>query len=186
MAAKKRAQLSVGVMDHAGWAVLVTAQPDGTVVDRRRVELVEEGLPVMPHHHEGQRLPIDEAVNLVARVRASAARRAALELASLPPGVGAIALRALQPLPHSVAERITDYRAMCVADWVMYREVLAEAATARGWRVRWFDPETVIDAAATTLKHASLDALFAETKARLGKPWQQDHRLALAAAIASR
>ena len=35
----------IGVSDHGGWAVLVTAARDGTLLDRRRVELVDESLP---------------------------------------------------------------------------------------------------------------------------------------------
>jgi hypothetical protein len=30
----------IGISDHGGWAVLVTAGADGTLLDRRRVELV--------------------------------------------------------------------------------------------------------------------------------------------------
>jgi len=32
----------IGVSDHGGWAVLVTVASDGTLLDRRRVELVDE------------------------------------------------------------------------------------------------------------------------------------------------
>ncbi len=70
----------IGVSDHGGWAVLVTADGKGTLLDRRRVELVDEGLPKIPHHSEGQLLPIDEAIELVERVRASAERHAKLVL----------------------------------------------------------------------------------------------------------
>ena len=70
----------IGVSDHGGWAVLVTVARDGTLLDRRRVELVGEGLPRLPHHSEGQRLPLDEAVELVERVRVSAERHAVLAL----------------------------------------------------------------------------------------------------------
>jgi hypothetical protein len=35
---------------------------DGTLLDRRRVELVDEGLPELPQHDEGQALPLDETV----------------------------------------------------------------------------------------------------------------------------
>jgi len=59
----------IGVSDHGGWAVFVTVARDGTFLDRRRVELVAEGLAKIPHHCECQRLPIDEAVELVERVR---------------------------------------------------------------------------------------------------------------------
>jgi len=30
----------IGISDHGGWAVLVTVARDGTLLDRRRVELV--------------------------------------------------------------------------------------------------------------------------------------------------
>jgi hypothetical protein len=38
-----RAGAVIGVSDHAGWAVLVTVAGDGTLLDRRRVELLDEG-----------------------------------------------------------------------------------------------------------------------------------------------
>ena len=54
----------IGVSDHGGWAVLVTVARDGTLLDRRRVELVGKELPKLPHHSEGQGLPLHEAVEL--------------------------------------------------------------------------------------------------------------------------
>src|SRR5580692_6959427 len=125
----------IGVSDHGGWAVLVTAAADGTLLDRRRVELVDQDLPKIPHHSEGQSLPIGEAVALVERVRVSAERHAKLVLeavaTTLPGRIRGVALRHCPPLPPTVAERITDYRAHNVADWVMYRQALAAAAEAR-------------------------------------------------------
>jgi hypothetical protein len=41
----------VGVAENSNAAVLVTVGPDGTLLDRRRVELTERGLPTHPHHH---------------------------------------------------------------------------------------------------------------------------------------
>jgi hypothetical protein len=163
----------VGVSDHGGWAVLVTVAHDGAFLDRRRVELVDDSLPSIPHHHECQLLPMDAAVALVERVRASAQRHAALALDALAatvPNVGAIALRNRPPLPATVAERITNYRARNVADWVMYREALASAAEARGWSVHWFDAKTVLDSASRLRRPA-------------GPPWNNDHKLAMAAAV---
>lgn len=178
----------IGVSDHGGWAVLVTAASDGTMLDRRRVELVGEGLPKIPHHSEGQRLPIDEAVELVERVRVSAERQAVLALdavAMAVPGVASVALRACQPLPPTIAERIKDYRAQNVADWVMYRKALAAAADARGWRVHWFDPKSVSSAARQALGVEDLDAYFVKVRKGIGPPWTADHKLAMAAAIAA-
>jgi hypothetical protein len=140
----------IGVSDHGGWAVLVTAAADGTLLDRRRVELVDEGLPRIPHHSEGQVLPLDEAIELVERVRASAGRHAKLVLdavaMAVPGRILGIAVRQCPDLSPTIAERITNYRARNVADWVMYRKALAAAAeravgpfigTTRGRCVAW-------------------------------------------------
>lgn len=178
---------AVGVSDHAGWAILMTVARDGRVVDRRRVALVEEGVPVMPHHHDAQGLPVDEGVALVERVRrsAEACARAVLKTlaAAVPATLTHIALRACPPLPATIAERLANYRAQNVADWVMYRQALARAAQARGWGVRWFDARTVVAEAAAALKRRSIDDLLRKTGAALGPPWQKDHRVAMAAAI---
>ncbi len=58
----------------------MTVAGDGMLLDRRRVELVDEDLPKIPHHSEGQTLPLHEAVALVERVRVSAERHAKLAL----------------------------------------------------------------------------------------------------------
>lgn len=186
--ARAKTTAFVGVSDHAGWAVLVTVGRDGVVVDRRRVVLVDDGLPVMPHHHDAQGLRPDDGVALVERVRASARGRARATLealaAELPVAIRGIALRACPDLPPTVAERIASYRARNVADWVMYREALAEAASARRWTVSWYDARRVIDDAARALGRPVGDLLRDAGKA-LGPPWRQDHRLAMAAALAS-
>src|SRR5690348_15874590 len=119
----------IGVSDHGGWAILVTADAHGALLDRRRVELVDEGLPKIPHHSEGQRLPLDQAVELVERVRASAEGRSKLVFdtlaAALAGRIRGIALRQCPELPPTIAERITNYHASNNADWVMYRRALA-------------------------------------------------------------
>jgi hypothetical protein len=176
----------VGVSDHGGWAVLVTVASNGTLVDRRRVELVDSHLPSIPHHVECQSLPIDEGVALVEKVRASSERHAARaleELArTLSVSVVGIALRECPPLPPTVAERITDYRARNVADWVMYRRALAGAAEARGWSVCWYHCRTVFEAARKVLLVDDPVAYFRQMRPSIGPPWTRDHQLAMAAA----
>ena len=119
----------IGISDHGGWAVLVTVAADGTLLDRRRVELVDEDLPKIPHHSEGQYLPLQEAVALVERVQRSAERNAKLRLDAVaetfPGRILGVALRQCPGLPPTIAERLKDYRAQNVADWVMYRKALA-------------------------------------------------------------
>jgi hypothetical protein len=179
----------IGVSDHGGWAVLVTVARDGTLLDRRRVELVGEGLPKLPHHSEGQRLPIDEAVDLVERVRLSAERYAALAwdgVAIAAPDILGVALRQCPPLPATIAERIKDYRAQNNADWVMYRKALACAAEARGWPVHWYDAKSVLDEARQALRGENFDDYFLRVRTAVGPPWNTDHKLAMAAAIVAR
>ena len=178
----------IGVSDHGGWAVLVTVAGDGTLLDRRRVELVDEGLPKLPHHTEGQALPLDEAVELVERVRVSADRHAGLGLdavaMAVPSGILGVALRECPRwLPPTIAERIKDYRARNVADWVMYRKALAAAAEVRGWAVHWYDAKKVFDAASEALRVEDLDAHFLQVRRSVGPPWGKDHKVAMAAAI---
>jgi hypothetical protein len=177
----------IGVSDHGGWAVLVTAAADGTLLDRRRVELVDEGLPKIPHHSEGQALPLDRAVVLVEKVQASTERHAKLALdavaTTLPGRILGIALRQCPPLPPTIAERIKDYRSQNVADWVMYRKALAAAAEGRGWAVHWFDAKKVFDAASEALRINDLDAHFFQLRRSIGSPWSKDHKMAMAAAI---
>ena len=92
----------MGVADHGGWAILVALTPDGTLLERRRVELVEAGLPNFPHHHEGswavgryldspwaRAIPLADVLVLVERVRASAARGHRHTLKKGPRGVAA-------------------------------------------------------------------------------------------------
>jgi hypothetical protein len=166
----------IGVSDHGGWAVLVTVTRDGKLLDRRRVELVDDDLPAIPHHHEGQLLPPDEARALVERVRTSAERHAAVALDAVGmavPRILGVALRICPPLPPTIVERIKDHRARNVADWVMYRQALAAAASARGWLVYWYDAKHSLAAASD----------FLDVRKVVGPPWNQDHRLAMAGAI---
>ena len=73
--------MRVGVFDHFGWAVAVTAADDHSVVDRRRIELVEAGVTSAPIHYDGDPNDVAGTTALVARVRASAARATAAALA---------------------------------------------------------------------------------------------------------
>jgi hypothetical protein len=176
----------IGVSDHGGWTVLVTVARDGTLLDRRRVELVDDDLPALPHHHEGQGLPVDEAVALVERVRVSAEMHAVLALEAVAMDVRPIlgvALRNCQQLPPTIAERIKDYRARNVADWVMYRTALAAAAAAHGWPVYWYDAKRVLGEASQALRVENFNAHFLHLRKAVGPPWNQDHKLAMAAAI---
>ena len=197
-----RAAAAVGVAENSNSAVLVTLAPDGGLLDRRHVELTDRGLPTHPHHHEGswavgrylktpgaRALSLEEAVALVERVRESAARGASRALdalaAAVPVPIASIAIRACPQLPPTIEERIADHRAQAVADSVMYREVLAAAAAARGWSVHWYDRERVFREAAEARGLQDIDAFLSAMGRTIGAPWQARHKLAAAAALAA-
>src|SRR5438093_1001757 len=129
----------LGIADHLGWAVAVTATAEHEVVDRRRVELIESGVPPAPIEHEAQRLSVAAAGALVAKVRASVNRATSAALDdianALPAPVVSISLRAWPPdFPDDiVVQRRAPYQAR--ADAIMYRQALSEVAFARGWEV---------------------------------------------------
>ena len=175
----------VGVTEHGNSAVFVTlALPDGKLLDRRHIDLTDSELRTHPHHHQGswavgryrkspwwREISHAEAVQLVERVRKSALHGARTSLealaASAPVPVRRIALRVCPVLPPTIEERIADNRAQTVADSVMYREVLATAAEARGWSVYWYDRGSVYRDAATALGCEDIHA-FIRAMGRLG------------------
>jgi hypothetical protein len=74
----------LGIAHHFGWAVAVTASAGHRVVDRRRIELIEPGLPTAPIHGKGKPLDDDATAALVAHVRASAVRATSCTARCLP------------------------------------------------------------------------------------------------------
>ncbi len=179
--------MRLGIAHHLGWAVAVTAAADHQVVDRRRIELIEPGLPSAPiHRHEGKRLDDAATLEVVGKVRASAARAASASLdrlsAVVPEPIVSMSLRDWPPdFPTDIAlQRRVPYESR--ADSVMYRQVLAELARARGWAVHLFDAKDVEGQAADVLGERAAEVLRGP-RAALGPPWTKDHRMALAATI---
>jgi hypothetical protein len=180
--------MRLGIAHHLGWAVAVTASDDHRVVDRRRIELIEPGMPTAApiHHHEGKRLDDAAIAALVAKVRASAVRAASASLngiaAASPEPIVSMSLRAWPvDFPTDVAvQRRAPYESR--ADSVMYRQVLAELARARGWAVHLYDAADVEGQAVDVLGERA-DEVLRGPRATLGPPWTKDHRMALAATI---
>ena len=192
---------TVGVAEHGNSALLVTVAPEGRLLDRRRLDLTT-GLPTHPYHHEGswavgrylgspwaRPTSLAEAVALVERVHEAAARgaREGLEAlaAAVPVPIGGISIRACPTLPPTIEARIADGRAQAVADSVMYREALAAAAGARGWRVCWYDRERVFRDAAAVLGSEEVSSFLDAMGRSIGASWQAKHKLAAAAALAA-
>jgi hypothetical protein len=176
----------LGIADHLGWAIAVTASADHEVMDRRRIELVEPGFSSAPIHYESRRLDVAATAALVAQVRASAARATSAALdeiaAALPTAILSISLREWPPdFPGDIAvQRRAPYEAR--ADAVMYRRLLCELAGARRWRVHFYDAREVVDQAVGMLAERADDVLWGP-RASIGAPWAKDHRVALAATV---
>jgi hypothetical protein len=99
----------------------------------------------------------------------------------LPEPIVSMSLRYWPPdFPDDVAvQRRAPYASS--ADSVMYRQVLAELAHARGWAVHLYDAKDVESRARRRLGARADDVLHPA----LGPPWTRDHRMALAATVVS-
>jgi hypothetical protein len=178
--------MRLGIADHLGWAIAVTASADHEVVDRRRIELIEPGMSAAPIHYESRRLDVPATAALVAKVRASVVRATSAALdeiaTALPAPVLSISLRAW-PLdfPDDIAvQRRAPYEAR--ADAIMYRQELCALARARDWAVHLYDAKAVEGQAVSMLADRA-DEVLNGPRARMGPPWTRDHRIALAATI---
>jgi hypothetical protein len=185
----------LGIAHHFGWAVAVTASAEHRVVDRRRIELIDADLPAAPVHHVGgphdmhrPDAPLDDVAlgELVARVRASVMRTTAAAFdeleGTLPERIVSMSVRTWPAeFPDDIAtQRRVPFESR--ADSVMYCQVLAECAEARGWKVHLYDAKDVEQGAARILGDRADDVLRSPRRT-LGPPWSKDHRMALAATV---
>jgi hypothetical protein len=189
--------MRLGIAHHLGWAVAVTASADHAVVDRRRIELVEPGLPAAPVHHvggpyllhrTGEPLDDDALAEVVAEVLASATRQTAVALDDLVDALpGPIVSMSLRSWPDDFPTDISVLRRVpheSRADSVMYRRVLADLGRARGWSIHFYEAKDVETEAARVLGDRA-DAVLYGPRTTLGPPWSKDHRMALAATVLS-
>jgi hypothetical protein len=166
--------------------VAVTASDGHVVVDRRRIDLIEPGMPAAPVEHEARALGDAAAATMVAKVRASALRAAAASLDQLATALpGPVASASLRAWPLDFPDDIAGLRRPPYdsrADSVMYCQVLAECAHARGWEVHLFNARDVEAQAARILGNRASEVLHGP-RATLGPPWTKDHRVAVAATV---
>ena len=175
---------------------------EGVFVDRRRISLTPEGTPTHPYHHEGawsvgrykdsawaKDISLEDAIALIENVHKVAQKGAnhALDLLAKDVAVkiSGIAIRLCPPLPDTIEARIRDNRAQTIADSVMYRQALADAATKKGWAVSWYDRNAVFGEASKALGGKDVQSHLKHIGREIGPPWQARHKLAAAAAIAA-
>jgi hypothetical protein len=186
----------VGVADHNGWAILVSAAAvngEPVVVDRRRVRLIENGVPSQPYHHETLALNDAEAEQLLRKVKQSiaACTAEAFDVLSsdLSPNYRVSSLSIRQPplthLPATVEEAHRSYHVTCRADGMLYHSAICAAARRRGWKLVLHrrGEESARAAEAMQLSADEVERFVNDLRRTMGPPWTAEHRNALAAAI---
>jgi hypothetical protein len=190
-------KVAFGLKPHSGWAALVVLGRRGgelAVVDRRRLELVDDAWAKAPYH-AAEDLEPDAARDLVERGVAAARRIAVREMKAAVKRerereneVLSCAVLVTDPMPGwSVEEILAVHFRMHKAEGVLFREALAAAAEACGTRVVAIVEKLLASHAETALGTPGKD--LAQTIAALGRsvgpPWGRDQKdAALAARVA--
>jgi hypothetical protein len=187
----------VSVAEHTGWAHLVCVAAPGlvpAVVARRRVTLIDSGLPRQPYEHESKAMREDEADALIARVRRSIAARTADALTrvvtELAPSNTVVALAIRKPpfpdLPGTVAAVRKSYQLQCAADGMLYQLAICHAARQLGLDVHMCrrGEETSRAAEQLGVTPREVEEFVSRAGRPAGPPWTQEHRRAYAAGIA--
>ena len=192
-------KVAFGTKAHSGWAALVVVgQGDGDVVlvDRRRIELVEDEWAKQPYH-AAEDLKRDAGRDLVERGVEAAHRIAVREMRAAVERerergneVTGCAVLVGEPMPDwSTEEILAVHFRMHKAEGVLFRGALIRATQACGLRLVAI-PEKLLTKHAARVLGTPASGLVRKT-ARLGKsggpPWGKDQKeAALAALVALR
>ncbi|HEX2271282.1 MAG TPA: hypothetical protein VHH35_17175 [Pyrinomonadaceae bacterium] len=192
-------KIAYGLKAHSGWAALVAlgrADGDYVVVDRRRVELVEEEWAKQPYH-AAEELKPDAARKLVKRGIDSAhriaireLRRAVTEERRRKNEVTACAVLVGNQMPDwNVEQILAVHFRMHQAEGVLFRDALIYAAKECGVKVIEVPEKTLSSYAEQSLgvPFSNLSKTLSALGRHAGPPWGRDQKdAALAAMIALR
>jgi hypothetical protein len=193
-------RIALGLKAHSGWAALVGLGLDERelgVVDRRRVELVEEGEGpwAKQPYHAAEGLNPNKAREVVTRgveaARRVARREIQAALERMRQGgheIVACAVLVGAPMPEwSVDEILAVHFRMHKAEGVLFRDALARAALGCGLRLVSIPEKALLELAERILAGpaSSLTNRLAALGKSVGPPWGKDQKdAALAAMIA--
>jgi hypothetical protein len=188
-------KVAFGMKAHSGWAALVvlgTGSRELQVVSRSRMELVEDEWAKQPYHAAENLKPpaardlVKRGVEMARRIAVREMRAAIKSAADTGHDVIACAVLMAAPMPEwTVAEILAVHFRMHKAEGVLFRDVLARAATECG--VPFLSiPEKQLDEHAERTLATSASSLR-NTIATLGKsagpPWGKDQKDASLAAM---
>src|SRR5205809_5965333 len=188
-------EYSIGIEDHYAWANLVsvtTSGPKEILLDKRRVELLDQQLAASPYHHDTLQMPLSGAEKLVRDVKTSANNRARSALSSLigelaPAKCRGIAIRVppLPALPATVTEVHANTWIMNRADGMIYHQALTQAAAQLNLRVFYFEKDNVLGLAAQARGKTArdLERQWKTFGTSRGPPGRKGHVISCAVAI---
>jgi hypothetical protein len=188
----------MSVAEHAGWAHVICVgvrENRPAVIGRRRITIIDPGLPTQPYHHEATAMTDGDANALITRVRgsiatcsSSALQRVVVDVAP-DHAVVAIAIRKppFDDLPDTYAPVRESYRLMCAADGMMYQLAICEAARRLKLDVQLCPRGEEASRAAKQLGVTTVDirTFVSDTGRPPGPPWTEEHKRAYAAGIAA-
>ena len=193
-----RAPSILAVSEHTGWAYVVAVSARDRrpfVITRRRIALIDSGLPTQPYEHGTRGKRPDEAEALITKVRNSVARTTHLAVGGLVDElwsehqVTTLTMRKppFDKLPASVAAVHASYRLTCSADGVIYHLAIRNAAKRLGLEVQLCrrGDEIGLAAAALGVSPGAVEEFVTGPGRPSGPPWTVEHRRGYAAAIAA-
>jgi hypothetical protein len=195
----EKMKVAFGMKAHSGWAALVVVGiRDGefVVVDRRRVELVEEEWAKQPYHAAEEmkgaeaRDLVNRGIDAARRIAVSEMRAAVNREKERKNDVIACAVLTGNSMPDwSVEEILSVHFRMHKAEGVLFRDVLARATETCGLRLVAITEKQLMkhaDAALGITESALVRNVAALGKV-VGPPWGKDQKdSALAAMVALR
>ena len=191
-------KVTFGLKAHSGWAALIvlgTRNGKLEVVDRRRMELVEENEAswAKQPYHAAEHLDAEEARVLVKRGLESARRIAVREMRKAVTRarqegheISACAVLMGDPMPDwSVDEILAVHFRMHKAEGVLFRNVLARAAKECGLKLVEIPEKQLQEHAQRTLATSvnGLQKTIASLGKSVGPPWAKDQKDASLAAL---
>ncbi len=184
-----------GLKAHSGWAALVVIgrrEGDFVVVDRRRVEMVEEEWAKQPYH-AAEGLESKKARDLVKRGIEAARRIAKRELRAAVKRerdrgneVAGCAVLVGNPMPDwSVEQILAVHFRMHQAEGMLFRDVLVEAAKACELNLITLPEKTLMQEAEKLLRTpaSELVKIVGALGKCAGSPWSKDQKDATIAAL---
>lgn len=190
-------KVAFGMKAHSGWAALVvvgTRDNDFALVDRRRIQLVEDDWAKQPYHAaenmeaEAARDLVERGIEAAQRIAVSELRAAVKREQERKNEVTACAVLVGNPMPDwSIAEILAVHFRMHKAEGFLFRDALVHAAKAHGLRLVAIPEKLLMKQAESALGSpgSRLEKKVAALGKSVGPPWGKDQKeAALAAMIA--